>query len=73
MKFEFDGKAFSKQLKQKRIIDLDIDLRTAATKTGLSAATISRCEHGKEPKLTTYFTLCKWLGTPVNQFIKTVK
>ncbi len=70
MQLKFDSAAFAKQLRQKRIIDENIDLRTVAQKTGVSPATLSRVEKGRMPELLTYAALCRWLGVPMNQYIK---
>jgi DNA-binding XRE family transcriptional regulator len=73
MKLIYDAEGFAKKIKQKRIIELDIDTRTLGLKLNISAATISRCENGRMPELLTYAKLCKWVGVPMNQFIKTGK
>jgi len=68
MKIMYDGKSFGKAIKTKRIIDDDIDLREAAKKTGISAATLSRIERGRIPDLSTYATLCKWIGCTMEEY-----
>lgn len=73
MKLIYDGEGFAKRVKQKRLIELDIDIRTLSQKLDISPATISRAENGKMPELITYAKLCKWVGVPMNQFIKTGK
>lgn len=65
----FDGNLFGKALRQKRVVDLDVDLRTVSKKTGISISTLSRCENGGMPELTTFFDLCRWLQRPVDEFI----
>lgn len=70
MKLIFDNAAFSKAIKQYRIIELDYDLRTVAKKLGISAATLSRLENQGVPDLLTYAKVCKWLGVGMNKFIK---
>lgn len=66
----FDSKQFSKTLKQKRLIDEDVDMRTLAEKLNISPSTISRCENGFKPDLDAYAKLCHWLGKPMQTFIK---
>lgn len=70
MKLIFDSAAFSKQVKQKRVIDEDLDMRSLAKKIKISAATISRCENGYMPDLDAYAKLCYWIGKSMNDFIK---
>lgn len=71
MKIAFDKESFSKSLKQKRIIDENIDLRELAKKLKISISTLSRCENGETPNVVTYATLCNWLETPMDYFITT--
>jgi transcriptional regulator with XRE-family HTH domain len=70
MKVIWNGEQFSKQLKQKRLIDEDTDMRSLAIRINVSAATISRCENGKMPDLDAYAKLCCYLGQPLDMFIK---
>jgi transcriptional regulator with XRE-family HTH domain len=70
METVFNSKLFVRQLKQKRLIDEDIDMRTLAERISVSAATISRCEHGSMPDLDAYAKICSWLGQPLDVFIK---
>lgn len=70
MKVIWDGEQFSKQLKQKRLIDEDTDMRSLAARIDVSAATISRCENGKMPDLDSYTKLCYYIGQPLDAFVK---
>lgn len=70
MKLTFDSNNFSKSLRQKRLIEMNTDLRTLAKSLKVSAATLSRCEKGRTPELLTFATLCEWLNIPMNEFIK---
>lgn len=70
MKLIFDGDSFSKQVKKKRVIDEDLDMRTLGKRLGISAATISRCENGWMPDIDAYARLCYWIGRPMNDFVK---
>jgi transcriptional regulator with XRE-family HTH domain len=70
MKVIWNGEQFSKQLKQKRLIDEDTDMRSLAARIDVSAATISRCENGKMPDLVSYTKLCYYIGQPLDYFIK---
>lgn len=65
----WDGEQFSKQLKQKRLIDENTDMRSLAARIEVSAATISRCENGEMPDLKSYAKLCFYLNKPLDMFI----
>jgi transcriptional regulator with XRE-family HTH domain len=69
VKFIFDSESFGKALRTKRLIDLNWDIRSAAKKIGVSAATLSRCENGKTPDLINFFKLCQWVNRPVHEFV----
>lgn len=69
MKVTFDAEKFSKAIKTYRIIELDIDMRAAAKKLGISAATLSRMENQGMPDLITYARVCRWLGVGMDKFI----
>ena len=69
MKLKFDSDSFSRSVKQKRLIDENLDMRSLAKKIKVSAATISRCERGSMPDLDAYAKLCFWIGRPMNDFI----
>jgi transcriptional regulator with XRE-family HTH domain len=74
MSLEFDNEKFSKAIRIKRIIQMNVDLRTLASQLGMSAATLQRCEAGKKiPDLKTFANLCEWLGEPTVSFHKKVK
>lgn len=70
MKLAFDKEKFAKSLRQKRLIDEDVDLRVLAKKLKISASTLSRCENGRIPELMNYAKLCQWLNVPLQEFIK---
>lgn len=66
-------KIFSKAIRQKRIIELDINVREAATQIGISFSTLSRCENERMPELLAYANICKWLGVSMDTFISKAK
>jgi len=68
MKVIYDSEKLSKLIKTKRIIDLDIDMREAAKKIGISLATLSRLENGKEPDINTLAKACHWIKQPIDSF-----
>lgn len=68
MKLVYDGTKLSKEVKTKRLIELDLDMRTCAINIGISAATLSRIENGKTPDIETLATVCHWISKPINDF-----
>jgi len=66
---KFDAVSFSKALKTKRVIDLNIGVREASTQMKVDPATISRMENGRTPELKNLLLACSWLGMPVCNFI----
>lgn len=44
-------------------------LREAAKEIGISTATLSRIESGKQPDLDTFSKLCKWLGVDAGELL----
>jgi transcriptional regulator with XRE-family HTH domain len=73
MKQELNFKTFSKAIRQKRLIDLNITGREAAKVIGISYPTLSRVENSNMPDLITYANICKLLGVPMEKFIITSK
>ena len=70
MKIIWDGNGFLKELKQKRLIEDNTDMRSLSDKINVSASTISRCENGHMPDLDSYVKLCHYIGQPMDAFIK---
>ena len=46
-------------------------VREAAKEIGVSPATLSRIENGKQPDLATFEKLCRWLGVNPSEFLDT--
>jgi len=69
MRQELNLKTFSKAIRQKRIIDMNIGVREAAEQVGISFSTLSRCENERIPELIAYANICKWLSVPMETFI----
>jgi transcriptional regulator with XRE-family HTH domain len=65
----FDRGKFSKAIKTKRVIDLDLTLRDAAKKAKVSFSTLSRMENEAEPELGNFIKVCNWLDLPASEFI----
>lgn len=70
MKIQFDSENFSKHIRQKRLVDERMDVRSLAKKIGTSASTISRAENGCLPEIDTYAKLCHWIGRSMDEFLK---
>ena len=64
----FDTNNFSKDLLQKRVVELRIDMKKAGDKIGISSATLCRMENKKIPDVYTYFLCCKWLGNDMTKY-----
>lgn len=73
MRQELDLQKFSQSVKKWRTKELKMTLRESAVNTGLSYATINRCENGSEPTVGTYITLCNWMGVSLTKYLKTIK
>lgn len=70
--FEFSSDEFSKDLLTKRVVELRIDLREAASIIGISASTLSRLENKKLPDIYSYYYCCKWLGVDMMKYFKKI-
>jgi transcriptional regulator with XRE-family HTH domain len=44
-------------------------IRAAAGEIGISAATLSRIEHGRVPDLETLRKICSWLGVSADEYL----
>lgn len=69
MRYYFDTKGFSTRIKTKRVIEMNVDLRTLSKKTKVSPATMSRLENGKMPEMETFLKMCHWLDALPREFI----
>jgi len=66
----YDSESLKKDLKTKRIIELELSMNVACKEIGISKATLSRIENGSMPDLLTFFKIVKWLKTDFKQYIK---
>lgn len=73
MNYEVNTLQLARDIRTKRTIENDIDLRKLAGETGVSFGTISRLENKRIPDIITLFKMCKWLGKPMDSYIKKVK
>ena len=67
---KFNNQQFARDIKVKRTIDNDWQLRDVEKKTGVSYSTLSRVENGKGETLDLilYAKICKWLGKPMETY-----
>lgn len=70
MKFEYDGDGLSKAVRTKRLIDMKLDIRSAANEIGISAATLSRIENKKTPDAVVLASVCNWISIPMDTFFR---
>lgn len=73
MRLKYDGEKLAKEVRTKRLITLNVDLRKAAKQIGIGYATLSRIENEKKPDIETLAAVCKWINTPIDSFFKSVK
>lgn len=66
----YDSESLKKDLRLKRIIELELSMDVACEQIGISKATLSRVENGNMPDLLTFFKIVKWLGTDIKEYIK---
>ena len=66
----YDSESLKKDLRLKRIIELELSMDACAKKIGISKATLSRIENGSLPDLITYFKIVKWLNSDAKMYIK---
>lgn len=68
----FKSREFSEDIRVKRA-KFNTGVREVGKMIGVSATTVSRLENENIPDLITYFKVCKWLGKPVEGYIKHYK
>lgn len=67
----YDSESLKKDLRTKRIIELEIGLDDCAKRIGISKPTLSRVENGNViPDLLTFFKIIRWLDVNPNNYIK---
>lgn len=66
----YDSESLKKDLRLKRIIELELSMDACAKQIGISKATLSRIENGSLPDLITYFKIIKWLNSDAKMYIK---
>jgi transcriptional regulator with XRE-family HTH domain len=64
----YNGEKLAKELRTKRLIEMDMTLRDVANELGIGYSTISRIENKKKPDIETMATVCNWINQPMNAF-----
>jgi transcriptional regulator with XRE-family HTH domain len=65
----FDHDKFSKAIRAKRVVELNIDMRQAAKLIGISASTLSRVERSGMPDIITFGLICNWLKKDLKTYL----
>ncbi len=73
MTFKYDGGKLAKIVRTKRLIDNKMSIRTAASQIGISIATLSRIENGKNPEVEVLAAVCHWVSMPMDEFFSSNK
>jgi transcriptional regulator with XRE-family HTH domain len=66
----YDSESLKKDLRLKRIIELELSMDACSKSIGISKSTLSRVENGNMPDLLTFFKIIKWLGNDFKEYIK---
>ncbi len=68
-KILYDKESLKKDLRFKRVIELDLNILDCCKQIGISTATLSRIENGKTPDIITFFSIIKWLDAKPSDYI----
>lgn len=66
----YDSESLKKDLRLKRIIELELSMDACSKEIGVSKATLSRVENGNMPDLLTFFKIIRWLNSDPSIYIK---
>ena len=66
----YDSQSLKKDLRLKRIIELELSMDACSKSIGISKSTLSRVENGNMPDLLTFFKIIKWLENDFKEYIK---
>lgn len=66
----YDSETLRKDLKYKRVIELEISMDVCSKDIGISKPTLARLEQGSMPDLLTFLKVVKWLGKDVKTYVK---
>lgn len=65
----YDKESFRKDIKYKRVIQLEISLDACCKQIGISKPTLVRLEQGSIPDLFTFFKVLNWLNVDAEVYI----
>jgi len=66
----YDSESLKKDLRLKRIIELELSMDECSKNIGISKATLSRIENGSMPDLLTFLKIVKWLEKDIKEYVK---
>jgi transcriptional regulator with XRE-family HTH domain len=66
----YESESIKKDLRLKRIIELELSMDECSKRIGISKSTLSRVENGNMPDLLTFFKIIKWLEKDIKEYIK---
>jgi transcriptional regulator with XRE-family HTH domain len=66
----YDSESLKKDLRLKRIIELELNMDECSKNIGISKATLSRIENGSMPDLLTFLKIVKWLEKDIKEYVK---
>jgi hypothetical protein len=66
----YDSESLKKDLRLKRIIELELSMDECSKMIGISKATLSRIENGSMPDLLTFLKIVKWLEKDIKEYVK---
>jgi transcriptional regulator with XRE-family HTH domain len=66
----YDSESLKKDLRLKRIIELELNMDECSKNIGISKATLSRIENGSMPDLLTFLKIVKWLEKDIREYVK---
>jgi transcriptional regulator with XRE-family HTH domain len=66
----YDSESLKKDLRLKRIIELELNMDECSKRIGISKATLSRIENGSMPDLLTFLKIVKWLEKDIKEYVK---
>jgi transcriptional regulator with XRE-family HTH domain len=66
----YDSESLKKDLRLKRIIELELNMDECSKNIGISKATLSRIENGNMPDLLTFLKIVKWLEKDIKEYVK---
>jgi transcriptional regulator with XRE-family HTH domain len=66
----YDSESLKKDLRLKRIIELELNMDECSKRIGISKSTLSRIENGSMPDLLNFLKIVKWLEKDIKEYVK---